>query len=411
MNVLDEVDNLRRADAELNRLLMGIRRTAVGEANTASNQGAGGVGLFDAKVGVDLQFRKINAGSNKVTVTLDAGNKEVDIDIAEAQIDHENLSGLLGGAVGDHYHLKAVEWGYVSGVFAQSVLKTASPMFASFGLIDTGADHELYLKCNEDLSADRILNLIVGDAARTIILSGDPTLGNWFDQSVKQAASPYFAKVGIGMTPTHELDVYGNAPIIRAKDDAGSPAEAFIQGTAVDAFIGELSGNHPLRFWVGGAARLTITTAGIIDFGILMPSTDSRMAAYAGSEHTVADSSWEIVEIDTEDFDTGSDFNTGTYLYTAPVSGYYLIMGQIAYKSPTADKVYYCGIQVNGVLQASGLAHAASGSVIHVSSVSIQYVPAGQTIGLWAYQNSGFVKTIDDGGWRTYLHIHLLSNV
>lgn len=53
-----------------------------GEANTASNQGVGGVGLVNGKVGVDLQFRNINAGSSKITVTLDAPNKEVDLDVA-----------------------------------------------------------------------------------------------------------------------------------------------------------------------------------------------------------------------------------------------------------------------------------------------------------------------------------------
>lgn len=61
--------------------------TASGETNTASNQGAGGVGLYDSKSGVDLQFRTINAASNKVTVSLDSGNKEVDIDVSEANFD------------------------------------------------------------------------------------------------------------------------------------------------------------------------------------------------------------------------------------------------------------------------------------------------------------------------------------
>lgn len=71
----------------------------------------------------------------------------------------------------------------------------ALPIFAQLGLVDTGGDHELYLKCNENLAADRILNLIVGDAARTITLSGNPTLADWFDQSVKTTASPDFVNL------------------------------------------------------------------------------------------------------------------------------------------------------------------------------------------------------------------------
>lgn len=65
------------------------------EANTASNQGAGGVGLFISKVGVDLQFKNINTGSTKISVTNDVGNKEVDIDAVEANFNLANLGGTL----------------------------------------------------------------------------------------------------------------------------------------------------------------------------------------------------------------------------------------------------------------------------------------------------------------------------
>ena len=66
-----------------------------GEANTASNVGTAGVGVYKQKTGVNLELKNINAGSNKITITDDVANNEIDIDVAEA-----NLSlGSIGGTV------------------------------------------------------------------------------------------------------------------------------------------------------------------------------------------------------------------------------------------------------------------------------------------------------------------------
>ena len=55
-----------------------------GEVNTASNIGTAGIGLFQQKAGVDLQFRNIEAGSSLITVTLDSGNNAIKIDTTAA---------------------------------------------------------------------------------------------------------------------------------------------------------------------------------------------------------------------------------------------------------------------------------------------------------------------------------------
>jgi hypothetical protein len=65
-----------------------------GEANTASNVGSGGVGLFKQKLSSTLQFKNINAGSTKITITDDTGDDEVDIDVDESELTHANIGSL-----------------------------------------------------------------------------------------------------------------------------------------------------------------------------------------------------------------------------------------------------------------------------------------------------------------------------
>lgn len=66
-----------------------------GESNTATSVGAGGIAVVNGKVGVDLQFRSIIAKSDKVAVTLDATDKEVEIDVTEANLDLANIGGAI----------------------------------------------------------------------------------------------------------------------------------------------------------------------------------------------------------------------------------------------------------------------------------------------------------------------------
>lgn len=69
-----------------------------GEANTASNVGAAGVGPFKQKTGVNLEFRNINVGSNRLSATLDTPNNEIDLDVVPANFDLSALGGSLGAS-------------------------------------------------------------------------------------------------------------------------------------------------------------------------------------------------------------------------------------------------------------------------------------------------------------------------
>jgi hypothetical protein len=76
--------DVQAAITELQTDIDGI--TIIGETNTASNQGTAGVATFIQKNGVDLEFRSINAASNRITVVNDAANNEIDIDVVAANL-------------------------------------------------------------------------------------------------------------------------------------------------------------------------------------------------------------------------------------------------------------------------------------------------------------------------------------
>ena len=116
----------------------------------------------------------------------------------------------------------------------------------------------------DTLTANRALTLILGDAARQITLSGNPTLADWFDQSVKTTASPTFAKMYFNTNPTvgdtaegkmyydavqHTLSLnlsddvnlqIGQETLIRVHNDTGS---TITNGSPV--YLTGASGIHP----------------------------------------------------------------------------------------------------------------------------------------------------------------------
>ncbi len=72
-------------------------------------------------------------------------------------------------------------------------------------IADTDASTYLSLVAGSNLSAPRSLTLVTGDTNRSITLSGNPTLADWFDQSVKSGTAPTFLGTNFSAIPNGAL--------------------------------------------------------------------------------------------------------------------------------------------------------------------------------------------------------------
>ena len=82
-------------------------------------------------------------------------------------------------------------------------------------------------------------------------------------------------------------------------------------------------------------------------------AVDARVRAYlAADQENIADDTWTKVTLDTENYDTGADFDSTTkYRFTAPVTGYYQINAMIRWVNTDAGTYAYHGaIYTNGAV-------------------------------------------------------------
>lgn len=124
----------------LSSLSPGLGGGGGGESNTASNVGSSGVGLFKQKSGVDLQFKKLVAGSNVTFVQSADSIRLIGTDTGEANT-ASNLgtgSGVFSNKSGVDLRFKSMEAGpgvALSGT-ANALRITTSPKNQEVTLTD-----------------------------------------------------------------------------------------------------------------------------------------------------------------------------------------------------------------------------------------------------------------------------------
>ena len=105
------------------------------KVETASNLGGGGaIGVFKQKASLDLEFKGLNAGSSKIAIVDDVGNNEVDIDVVEANIQHDNLSGFIAD---EHINHSTVSVTGQSGLAGGGTITSNRTLVLDFNSLST----------------------------------------------------------------------------------------------------------------------------------------------------------------------------------------------------------------------------------------------------------------------------------
>lgn len=144
-----------------------------------------------------------------------------------------------------------------------------------------------------------------------------------------------------------------------------------------------------------------------VKVGDRVKNTDDTLYAYVTAVAA------QDLTLNTDAFPDGNEaYEIKKARFTAPVAGYYLVVGAVAFKTPVADKGHEVFIKLNGAsypIHHRG-AHASNAAEMNVFVYDIMYLGATNYIELWVRCNVG-ASTVDIRGSSasTYLAVHLLS--
>lgn len=171
-------------------------------------------------------------------------------------------------------------WILIAALGASGVIYLGN---AGLYLADTNASHDLIFKIGSDLTADRILTITTGDAARTITFSGNPTLADWFDQAVKAASSPTFA----GLTLTTDLAVIhggtGSSTASGALVNLGLSATAAEINTACDGITATVAQLNAMKAALYDQKIWIYANVAPSGWNIVASTTDALLACKGGA--------------------------------------------------------------------------------------------------------------------------------
>ena len=159
-----------------------------------------------------------------------------------------------------------------------------------------------------------------------------------------------------------------------------------------------------------GAISLTSATylSGILPVaygGTGLSAGGPAFSAYNSSSTTLNTTTWTKIGLQTEVFDTNSNFDSTTnYRFTPTVAGYYQLNGAVSTNNPAGSLL--CAIYKNGSQLYKGQvvpANSAIGTSVNVSGVAY-FNGSTDYVELYGYQSNGSAQTTYANSYDTYFN-------
>lgn len=144
----------------------------------------------------------------------------------------------------------------------------------------------------------------------------------------------------------------------------------------------------------------------------------SQIDVYNSATQAIANNTETLVQFNTENYDPGQEYDTTTYLFTAKTSGMYLVTSGFTYEtssSSVADKTLGLRLKKSGTSIFETFSPATDNLVtnpkLSVGITQILQLADGDTLGIYAFQNTGGSKNIISGRVNNYLSIKRLNTI